>query len=412
MTVELPTDLKPSLTDWLEGTLMSTNTPAHLKKNLVPDAKLFPLLTDLPPEHLRRSFKLPKLDAAAKSAFVLQPLKPPEPAAAEEAAEQAAASADIRQRIWRLSHTVYDTFTNEWPATWEAPLRANDMSNPETEKYASWPAKLINFDGCKDTLQGWRDAQDTPPATRQACATLMGELAAFAQEERKKKQMAKMEEAKHQKTWEVWRKSIELKHAWADEYYAFINGPINEELEKLNNELQVLIEKKKRKADQAAKEREISMKTNECNLGMNRINQKHNPAAFMQGVQQRVMAGELPAEAQAGPPGGCLYNPANWEDSHSPPWLERQPQPWLEMHGLYALLASLSHSGQELSGFGYERGGVLVGGADGVSLVRLVEKAKGKIKELEQVLQSAGITNKNYVNTIVKRLRGWKREFT
>ena len=77
---------------------------------------------------------------------------------------------------------------------------------------------------------------------------------------------------------------------------------------------------------------------------------------------------------------------------------------------LYALLASLSHSGQELSGFGYERG-VLVGGADGVSLVRLVQLAKGK-KELEQVLQSAGINNKNYVNTIVKRLRAWKREFS
>ena len=172
LAVQLPSDARATLAEWLWGT--------SKRQPLVAEAKLMPLLSDLPPPAVRAK-RLAPLDEAALRAFELQPLAPA-PGSAESSGP-----VDMRRRIWELSHQVHEVYTNQWPHTWARPEFAKDEKNPSQEVWAPWAGELLKFDGLKKKLESWRDAPETAPKTKEALVELIEKLGKFATRMRKKR---------------------------------------------------------------------------------------------------------------------------------------------------------------------------------------------------------------------------------
>lgn len=198
LTAVFPAVPRDGFGEWLA-------TTRHSSTPLDPEAKLHALLVyGLPAPNQRPKQPFPPFSEADLEAFRLQPLAAPTSSGAPSFAGAASSSAlaassssaaaaaapaggapppkDTRFMIWELAHQVHDVYTNHWPHTWERPRFAADSANPQVGEYANYAEQLLKFPNCKKVLDGWRDAPETAPKTKQALTSLVGLLGRFKQE--------------------------------------------------------------------------------------------------------------------------------------------------------------------------------------------------------------------------------------
>lgn len=176
VSVVKPDDLRQSSADWLWGSAQS-----KAQGGLPTAAQLVPLLSELPPPGARKRGLAP-LNSAALQAFELKPV------AAAPATAASTAPVDMRRRIWELSHQVHDVYTNHWPHTWARPAFALDAQNPTPQEWMPYADVLLKSNGCKATLEKWRDAPETAPRTREALSELIDKLGRYAVRMRKRRE--------------------------------------------------------------------------------------------------------------------------------------------------------------------------------------------------------------------------------
>ena len=227
LAVALPADMRPTLVAWLGGT-------RHEK--IASDAKLLPLYAEQPPaaHQAARKRRLAPLEASMLSNFELQPMAaPPAPSAS-------AGPVDSRRRIWELTHQIHDAFTGQWPHGWERPAFASDPNNPTPDEYMGC-AEMLRNNGknTKLTLERWRDATETPPATRDALSELIDKMGEYVQARNKQRRMQAQQQQQVRAAQERQDQERRAEQARLDKWHEVVR-PCNEEVQRLQDELEAL----------------------------------------------------------------------------------------------------------------------------------------------------------------------------
>lgn len=181
LTCVLPASRRGSLGSWLAG--------VKRVDRLNPEARLLPLLADLPPPAARKLYRVKPLDTAALRSFELRAV------ASAPAVAESATPVSLKQRIWELSHVVHEAHTNKWPHNWERPTFAHDEKHPTPAEYEPWALKMLKQPKGKDILGQWQGAPETAPRTRQALTELiekLGELMGNVREEQEKRRQQQL----------------------------------------------------------------------------------------------------------------------------------------------------------------------------------------------------------------------------
>lgn len=144
---------------------------------LVADAVIGPLLDMLPPADARLPPNLCRLEPAAIACFQLKPL--PTPVADEDAGASSSAPVidgpdDDRYRVWNLMHNVYAVHSGKWPINMERPPfpSSGGRAAAQPSDWVQYAGKLLNTDGLRKSLEGWKADAGTPKPVRDDIAAL------------------------------------------------------------------------------------------------------------------------------------------------------------------------------------------------------------------------------------------------